>query len=77
MMCYWLDKGVDGFWMDVIFFISKRLEWFKVDWNDFFKIVEEVYVNGFCFYEFLQEMNIQVLVFYDIIIVGEVFGVLF
>ena len=75
MMRYWLDKGVDGFRMDVIPFISKRLEWPEVDWNDFPKIVEEVYANGPRLHEFLQEMNTQALAPYDITTVGEAPGV--
>lgn len=75
MMRYWLDKGVDGFRMDVIPFISKRLEWPEVDWNDFPKIVEEVYANGPRLHEFLQEMNAQALAPYDITTVGEAPGV--
>ncbi|WP_020537083.1 alpha-glucosidase [Lewinella cohaerens] len=75
MMRFWLDKGVDGFRMDVIPFISKRLHWPEVDWNDFPKIVEEVYANGPRLHEFLQEMKQEALVPYDVATVGEAPGV--
>jgi oligo-1,6-glucosidase len=75
MMRFWLDKGVDGFRMDVIPFISKRLDWPEVDWSDFPKIVEEVYANGPRLHEFLQEMHREVLQHYPITTVGEAPGV--
>ena len=71
----WLDKGVDGFRMDVIPFISKRLEWPEGDWNDFPKIVEEVYANGPRLHEFLHEMHNKALADYDVTTVGEAPGV--
>ncbi|MEL6658560.1 MAG: alpha-glucosidase [Bacteroidota bacterium] len=75
MMRFWLDKGVDGFRMDVIPFISKRLEWPEVDWNDFPKIVEKVYANGPRLHEFLHEMHNKALADYDVTTVGEAPGV--
>ena len=75
LMRFWLDKGVDGFRMDVIPFISKRLNWPEVDWNDFPKIVEEVYANGPRLHEFLHEMNTKALADYDVTTVGEAPGV--
>jgi oligo-1,6-glucosidase len=75
MMRFWLDKGVDGFRMDVIPFISKRLNWPEVDWSDFPKIVEEVYANGPRLHEFLQEMKQEALAAYDVTTVGEAPGV--
>lgn len=75
MMRFWLDKGVDGFRMDVIPFISKRLNWPEVDWRDFPKIVEEVYANGPRLHEFLQEMKQEALAAYDVTTVGEAPGV--
>jgi oligo-1,6-glucosidase len=75
MMRFWLDKGVDGFRMDVIPFISKRLNWPEVDWSDFPKIVEEVYANGPRLHEFLQEMKREALAPYDVTTVGEAPGV--
>ena len=75
MMRYWLDKGVDGFRMDVIPFISKRLDWPDVDRSDFGKIMEQTYANGPRVHEFLQEMHTEVLQHYDLVTVGEAPGV--
>lgn len=72
MMLWWLDKGVDGFRMDVISMISKRQ-----DFSD-----GELLAGGygdltpFCahgprVHEYLQEMNREVLSKYDIMTVGE------
>jgi oligo-1,6-glucosidase len=75
MMRFWLDKGIDGFRMDVIPLISKRLDWPDADFSNFAKVVEEVYANGPRLHEFLQEMNREVLSHYDILTVGEAPGV--
>lgn len=75
LMRFWLDKGVDGFRMDVIPFISKRLDWPEVDWNDFPKIVEEIYANGPRLHEFLHEMHNKALADYNVTTVGEAPGV--
>lgn len=75
MMRFWLDKGIDGFRMDVIPLISKRLEWPDADFSNFAKVVEEVYANGPRLHEFLQEMHREVLSHYDILTVGEAPGV--
>lgn len=72
MMSWWLDKGVDGFRMDVINMISKvpglpdgnqegRL------YGDFTPYV----MNGPHVHEYLKEMNQKVLSKYDVITVGE------
>ena len=45
VMRFWLDKGVDGFRMDVIPLISKRLDFPDADFTDFNKVIEEVYAN--------------------------------
>ena len=73
MMRWWLDKGVDGFRMDVINLISKvpglpdaagtmpgRYQWGG-----------EYFVHGPRLLEFLTEMKQQVLSHYDILTVGE------
>jgi oligo-1,6-glucosidase len=76
MMTWWLDKGIDGFRMDVINFISKvpglpdapNPEGKKyASGGDFF-------MNGPRIHEFLHEMNKEVLSKYDIITVGEMPG---
>lgn len=77
MMKFWLDKGIDGFRMDVINLISKvpGLPEGEKGEND-------LYGNGFPFtangprvHEYLQEMNREVLSKYDIMTVGETPGV--
>jgi oligo-1,6-glucosidase len=75
MMRFWLDKGVDGFRMDVIPLISKRLNFPEADLPNFNQVIEEVYANGPRLHEFLQEMNREVLRHYDIMTVGEAPGV--
>jgi oligo-1,6-glucosidase len=71
MMTWWLDKGIDGFRMDVINLISKA-EGLpsapggkKYDWGG------EFFMNGPRVHEYLQEMNREVLSKYDMITVGE------
>lgn len=74
MMKWWLDKGVDGFRMDVISLISKDQE-FKdgepelTGYSSF-----NVCANGPRVHEFLQEMRRKVLSKYDLLTVGECTG---
>lgn len=44
MMNFWIDKGIEGFWMDVIDMIVKEL-------------CVKILVNGLYLYEYLYEMN--------------------
>jgi oligo-1,6-glucosidase len=69
MMHFWLKKGVDGFRMDVIAFLSKDQTFPDSDGS------LEFYANGPRIHEFLKEMNREVLSKYDIMTVGEAFGV--
>ncbi|MFD1433275.1 glycoside hydrolase family 13 protein [Lacticaseibacillus yichunensis] len=66
MMTRWLDKGVDGFRMDVINLISKP---------DDLTGLTEWPANGPREHEYLQEMNAKVLRHFDCITVGETGGV--
>ncbi|MEO1714719.1 MAG: alpha-amylase family glycosyl hydrolase, partial [Bacteroidota bacterium] len=75
LMKFWLDKGVDGFRMDVIPFISKRLDFPDADFSDFNKVIAEVYANGPRLHEFLHEMNQEVMANYDMMTVGEGVGI--
>ncbi len=75
IMRFWLDKGVDGFRMDVIPMISKQLDFPDADFSDFNKVIETVYCNGPRVHEFLQEMQEQVLQHYDVMTVGEGVGI--
>lgn len=75
MMRWWLDKGVDGFRMDVINAISKvpnlpnapglkELEW-----------AGQLFLNGPRVHEFISEMYHEVLSKYDVMTVGETLSV--
>ena len=73
-MKFWLDKGVDGFRMDVIPFISKD-QTFPDYSQEYETHPEHIYASGPKLHEYLQEMNREVLSKYDVMTVGEVFGV--
>ncbi|WP_240986354.1 glycoside hydrolase family 13 protein [Acididesulfobacillus acetoxydans] len=75
LMRWWLDKGVDGFRMDVIGCISKTPglpdapEGGKLAWGGAF------FLNGPRVHEYLREMNAEVLSHYDVMTVGETLSV--
>lgn len=75
IMKFWLDKGIDGFRMDVIPLISKRLGFEDSEYDNFGKTVVNYYANGPRVHEFIQEMNKEVLSKYNIMTVGEAAGV--
>ena len=73
IMRFWLNKGVDGFRMDVISLLSK-----KPTYPDGPVIQNKAYgsyyygaANGPKIHDYLREMNQQVLSHYDIMTVGE------
>ena len=74
MMRFWFDKGIDGFRMDVIPFISKDTTFppmpaeYKGDFGRY-------YANGPRVHEYLREMNREVLSKYDVMSVAEGAGV--
>lgn len=74
IMRFWLDKGVDGFRMDVIPFISKDPAFpdYPPELSD---RPEFYHANGPHVHDYLQEMNREVLSKYDVMTVGEAFGV--
>nr|WP_299066839.1 alpha-glucosidase [uncultured Allomuricauda sp.] len=74
MMHFWFKKGVDGFRMDVIPFISKDISYpeLPAEYNGNFV---PFYANGPKLHEYLHEMNQEVLSKYDIMTVGETPGV--
>jgi oligo-1,6-glucosidase len=74
LMKFWLDKGVDGFRMDVIPFISKDPS-FPDCPKEYETHPEYVYASGPKLHDYLQEMNQEVLSKYDAMTVGEAFGV--
>ena len=77
MMRWWLDKGVDGFRMDAINFISKvpGLPSVGSKLPDADRSGMQYYINGPRIHEFLKEMRTEVLEGHDILTVGETFGV--
>jgi oligo-1,6-glucosidase len=74
MMRFWLDKGIDGFRMDVITIISKDTTFppmpamYNGSWDKF-------YANGPHIHEYLQEMNREVLSKYNMMSVAEGMGI--
>ncbi|MEM6628110.1 MAG: alpha-glucosidase [Bacteroidota bacterium] len=75
LMRFWLDKGVDGFRMDVFSLFSKRLPFEDADFSDFTQAIKEVYANGPRIHEFLSEMYEEVFSNYDMVSVGEGVGI--
>ena len=70
-MMWWLDKGIDGFRMDVISLLSKQLHFPNSKSTNIHYLAEYHYANGPRIHEFLQEMNSEVLSKYDVMTVGE------
>ncbi len=70
-----MDKGVDGWRMDVIGSISKYTDFpdYETD-NSRGYIVGRYHSNGPRLHEFIQEMNREVLSHYDCMTVGEANG---
>lgn len=75
LMRFWMDKGVDGWRMDVIASISKY-----VDFPDYPEQEGKKYITGFMhqngpkLHEYIHEMNQEVLSRYDCMTVGEAPG---
>jgi oligo-1,6-glucosidase len=68
MMRWWLDKGIDGFRMDAISFISKPQDFPCGN-------VKKIIPNGPRIHEFMREIRREVLSKYDLMTVGETGGV--
>lgn len=73
IMRWWLDKGVDGFRMDVINFISKAPGYPEGQPLDDGQYTDgsPYFINGPHVHEYLHEMNEKVLSHYNIVTVGE------
>ncbi|WP_312692599.1 glycoside hydrolase family 13 protein [Caproiciproducens sp.] len=73
IMTWWLNKGIDGFRMDVISFISKKSELpdGEIKEGNRFGDFSPHVINGPLVHEYLQEMNKKVLSKYNIMTVGE------
>ena len=74
LMRFWLDKGVDGFRMDVIPLISKRAGLPDLTPAELHNI-GNAYANGPHMHDYLQEMNRNVMAHYDVMTVGEALGI--
>jgi len=74
LMRFWLDKGVDGFRMDVIPLISKNPAFPNLT-PDQLKDIGQAYANGPHMHEYIQEMNRNVMARYDVMTVGEALGI--
>jgi oligo-1,6-glucosidase len=77
MMTWWLEKGIDGFRLDVINMISKvpGLPDAPVGSDEPYQWGGQYFVHGPRLTEYLREMKEQVLSKYDIFTVGETPGV--
>jgi oligo-1,6-glucosidase len=73
IMRFWLDKGVDGFRMDVIPLLSKPTGIPDLTAEQL-KVPPNAYANGPHLAEYLREMNSEVLSKYDAMTVGEATG---
>ncbi len=73
LMRWWLDRGIDGFRMDVINMISKTpgLPDVLAAGDDRYPYAGQYFTHGPRLLEFLREMKQQVLSRYDILTVGE------
>lgn len=74
LMRFWLDKGVDGFRMDVIPFISKNKSFPDLP-PELKTRPQYVYTQGPHVHDYLRDMRREVLDAYDTMTVGEAFGV--
>lgn len=76
MMTWWLDKGVDGFRMDVINMISKvdGLPDASSQNDGVYQDGSAYFINGPRVHEYLREMHNRVLSKYDVMTVGETPG---
>lgn len=68
---YWLDKGIDGFRMDVIPLISKRPEFPDANEENFPKVIENVYSNGPKVHDYIKEMISETISKHDVVTIGE------
>jgi oligo-1,6-glucosidase len=74
LMKFWFDKGVDGFRMDVIPFISKDTTFPPLP-AEYRGNYPAYYAKGPRLHEYLREMNREVLRKYNVMTVGEGAGV--
>ncbi|WP_410512011.1 alpha-glucosidase [Paenibacillus sp. BR2-3] len=75
MMNFWMEKGIDGFRMDVVNCISKADDLPSVPGGEKYAWGGEFFLCGPRIHQYLKEMNEQVLSKYDVMSVGEMPGV--
>lgn len=75
MMRRWLERGVDGFRLDVINMISKVPGLPAVSGREKLAWGGQYFMNGPKLHDYLQEMNKEVFQHYDCMTVGECFDV--
>lgn len=75
MMHFWFQKGIDGFRMDVISFISKDTSFPPISSEYIEKGWDVFYASGPYLHQYLREMNQEVLSHYDIMTVAEGIGI--
>ncbi|UOQ95658.1 alpha,alpha-phosphotrehalase [Halobacillus shinanisalinarum] len=71
MMCFWGEKGVDGFRLDVINLISKNQDFPNDDGSVAPGDGRKFYTDGPRAHEFMHEMHQEVFAPYDLMTVGE------
>ncbi|CAF1030076.1 unnamed protein product [Adineta steineri] len=73
IMRLWLDKGVDGFRLNVINFLSKTPDYPEGKHYDESQYTDGTpyFINGPKIHDYLQEMNDKVFKYYKIVTVGE------
>ncbi|MCH5462669.1 alpha-glucosidase [Lactobacillus sp. LC28-10] len=71
IMRFWLDKGIDGFRMDVINLISKPVGLPDAPEPGTYPLTEGLVADGPKLNDYLREMNEKVLSHYDVMTVGE------
>jgi oligo-1,6-glucosidase len=73
IMKFWLDKGVNGFRMDAISYISKDTSFPDLAFPNLSDFIP-YYAKGPHLHDYLQEMNREVLSKYDLLTVAETSG---
>ncbi len=73
MMRFWLDKGVDGFRLDALAYISKDTTWQPLpkEYNGSWPMY---YASGPKLHDYIQEMNREVLSKYNVATIAEAVG---
>lgn len=72
---YWMEKGIDGFRMDAIPFISKDPTFPDTHGLTFNEVIEQVYANGPLVHDYLKGIHDRVTKNYDVVLVGEGSGI--